>query len=130
MTSSGIEYTDNKTLFVVVVLFSLFNMFLKPLLILFALPFVIMTLGLGLWVINALLLYMTGALVDGFTVASFWSALWGALLISLVSGVTTALLSPNKRVVISGNINVNGARRGRRSNAPKTADKDPNVIDV
>lgn len=129
LTSSGIEVADNKTLFVVVVLLSLFNVFLKPFLILFALPFVIMTLGLGIWVINALILYLTGVLIDGFTVASAGSALWGAFLISLVSGLSTVLLSPDKRIVISGNVNLNGGRRSK-AKAPKAVHKDPNVIDV
>ena len=49
------------------------NVSLKPLLIFFALPFVIFTFGLGIIVINALLVMLAGAVVPGFEVASFWS---------------------------------------------------------
>ena len=59
------------------------NIFLKPLLILFTLPLTIVTLGLFLFVINALVLMVVGKLADGFRVDGFLPALAGSVLITL-----------------------------------------------
>ena len=82
---SGIHYDDGGTLILVVLLLSLFNAILKPLLVLFTLPFILLTLGLGVIVINALLFLFVGRLIEGFHVDSFWSALWGALIVSITN---------------------------------------------
>ncbi len=84
-TSRGISYEDYLALVLVVLVLSFLNLILKPVLILFTLPFVILSLGFGVWVINALLLRMADGLVTGFTVASWEAAFWGALVISLTS---------------------------------------------
>lgn len=81
----GISYDSALALFVAVVLLSFLNAVLGPMLILLALPFVILTLGLGILVINAGLFLLAGWLVQGFHVGGFLPALWGAL----VMGVTT-----------------------------------------
>ncbi|HQY05394.1 MAG TPA: phage holin family protein [Lacunisphaera sp.] len=90
----GISYDTGTTLFVVVLLLSLFNAVLKPLLLLFTLPFIVLTLGVGIWLINAVLFYFVGRLVDGFHVASFGSALLGALIVSVTNLVLNRLLTP------------------------------------
>jgi putative membrane protein len=77
---------------VVVLLLSFFNLFLKPLLVLFTLPFILLTMGLGLIVINALLFLFVGWLVEGFYVASFWSALGGACVVSVTNFVMSRML--------------------------------------
>ena len=82
---TGIECRDGMTLLTVVVLLSFFNAILKPLLLLFTLPFIVLTLGLGVLVINALLFMLVGRLVEGFHVAGFWPAVWGALVVSLTN---------------------------------------------
>ncbi len=92
----GIEYNTGSTLFVVVLLLSFFNVILKPLLVLFTLPFIILTMGLGMLVINALLFMFVGRLVDGFVVTSFWSALGGAVIVSLTNYVLIRLLAPRR----------------------------------
>ena len=81
----GIHYDEGGTLVLVVLLLSLFNAILKPLLVLFTLPFILLTLGLGVIVINALLFLFVGRLVEGFYVDSFWSALGGALIVSITN---------------------------------------------
>jgi putative membrane protein len=63
----------------------LFNAFLKPLLVLFALPFVMMTLGLGILFINALLLLLAAEIVPGFGVDGFFAAFLGALVIGSIN---------------------------------------------
>ena len=85
----GISCDDGATLVSVVLLLSLFNAVLKPLLVLFTLPFILVTMGLGVVMINALLFLLVARLVEGFHVAGFWSAVLG----SLVIGVTNLLLS-------------------------------------
>ncbi|MBL9219453.1 MAG: phage holin family protein [Opitutaceae bacterium] len=90
----GISYDTGTTLLVVVLLLSLFNAVLKPLLLLFTLPFIVLTMGLGIWMINAVLFYFVGRLVDGFHVAGFGSALLGALIVSVTNLVLNRLLTP------------------------------------
>ena len=90
----GIECTDRVTLFVVVLLLSFLNVVLKPLLVLFTLPFIVLTMGLGMIVINALLFLLVGQVVDGFQVAGFWSAVGGALIVSVTNLVFIRLLAP------------------------------------
>ncbi|MES1168443.1 MAG: phage holin family protein, partial [Oleiharenicola lentus] len=85
---------DGQTLIVVVLVLSVFNVILKPLLLLFTLPFIILSLGLGIWLINALLFFAAGRLVEGFHVAGFGSALFGALIVSVTSMVMNSLLRP------------------------------------
>lgn len=89
---TGISYKDGVTLFWVVLLLSLFNAILKPVLVLFTLPFIVLTMGIGMLVINALLFLWVGHLVKGFQVAGFWPALWGALIVSITNLVMNRLL--------------------------------------
>lgn len=93
----GISCDNGLTLAVVVLLLSFFNVVLKPLLLLFTLPFVVLTMGLGIWVINAGLFYLVGRLVEGFHVAGFGSALLGALIVSVTNLVMSRqMLAPAK----------------------------------
>lgn len=90
----GISYDSGLTLTVVVLLLSFFNVVLKPLLLLFTLPFIVLTMGLGIWLINAFLFYVVGKLVDGFHVTGFGSALLGALIVSVTNLVINRLMAP------------------------------------
>ena len=92
----GIRYDTVATLAVVVLVLSFFNAVLKPLLLLFTLPFIVLSLGIGVWVINAILFYFVGSLVDGFHVAGFGSALLGALIVSLTNLLLNRLLAPRR----------------------------------
>ena len=94
----GIRCDSGVTLVVVVLLLSLFNAILKPLLVVFTLPFVVLSLGLGVWLINAFLFLLVGRLVEGFHVRDFGSALWGALIISLTNIVLSGMF--RTRVVV------------------------------
>ena len=67
----------------------LVNTFIKPLLILFTLPLVLLTLGLFLLVINAIILYTLPHFVTGFHVPGFFSAFFGSILLSLITGLFT-----------------------------------------
>lgn len=88
----GIHYDTAGTLAVVVILLSFFNAVLKPLMVLFTLPFIVLSLGIGVWLINAGLFYFVGKLVEGFHVAGFGSALLGALIVSLTNLILTNML--------------------------------------
>src|SRR5687768_16109319 len=81
----GIQCDNGTTLIAVVLLLSFFNAILKPLLVLFTLPFILVTMGLGVVVINAVLFLLVGQLVHGFYVAGFWTALGGSLVVSLTN---------------------------------------------
>jgi putative membrane protein len=107
----GIRYDSPTTLLVVVLVLSLFNAVLRPLLVLFTLPFIVLTMGLGVLVINALLFLFVGRLVDGFEVSSFWSALGGSVIVSLTNLILSSMIRPRP-----------GSRRG----SPPARD----VIDV
>jgi putative membrane protein len=87
----GIRCDDAGTLIAVVLLLSLLNAILKPVLVLFTLPFILLTMGLGMVVINALLFLLAGRLVNGFHVGGFWSAVGGALVISVTNFVLSRL---------------------------------------
>jgi putative membrane protein len=88
----GIHYDTAGTLAVVVIVLSFCNAVLKPLMVLFTLPFIVLSLGIGVWIINALLFYFVGKLVDGFHVAGFGSAMLGALVVSLTNLFLTRML--------------------------------------
>jgi len=130
-TSNGISYHGPGsfgphgwgTLALVALALSLFNMVLKPLLVVFTLPFVILTFGLGLWVINALLFLLAGAVVPGFEVASFGSALWGSLVVSVVSLMVYLMLGPRRRSLRTRVL-------GGVSGSPPSARRDRDVIDL
>lgn len=66
-------------------LLGVLNAFIRPILLIFALPLLVLTLGLFTIVINAVFLYLVAHLVNGFYVADFWTAIKGAILISIVS---------------------------------------------
>lgn len=70
----------------------LVNMLVKPVLVLLTLPITIVTLGLFLIVINALLFWFVGSVLKGFQVNGFWWAAGGAILYSLISGLLTKLI--------------------------------------
>jgi putative membrane protein len=73
-------------------LLGLVNTFIRPLLVLLTLPATLLTLGLFIFVINALLFWLVGSFVEGFHVAGFWSAFFGAILYSVISWALSTLL--------------------------------------
>ncbi len=79
----GIAVSNYFSAIVVAFVMALLNTFIKPLLIFFTLPATIFTLGLFLFVINAVIVLMASSLVGGFYVSGFWSALLFSLLFSL-----------------------------------------------
>jgi len=93
---SGVSCDDGGTLVTVVILLSVFNAILKPVLVLFTLPFIVLTLGLGLVVINACLFLLVDRLVEGFHVASFGDALLAALIVGTTNLILLSLTKKNQ----------------------------------
>lgn len=81
----GVHVTDFWTAIVFAFVLALLNMFIKPLLILFTLPVTFFTLGLFLFVINALVVLLASKFVDGFTIDSFWWALLFSIILSIIT---------------------------------------------
>jgi|SRR2546426_8527838 len=77
---------------VAALLLGLVNAVARPILLLLTLPVTVLTLGLFIFVINGLLFWAVSALVPGFDVAGFWSAVLGAIVFSLISWLLSALL--------------------------------------
>lgn len=88
----GIESDSLGAGLAAVLVLTLINSLIRPLLYLLALPLILVTLGLFMVVINALLLQLTATLVKGFTVSGFGASFWGALVISVVSSLLNTLL--------------------------------------
>jgi len=78
----------------------LINAVVRPILILLTLPFTLLTLGLFLFVLNAFCLWLTAEVVKGFEVHGFWAAIFGSLLVSLVSWTLSAFVSDRGRIVV------------------------------
>lgn len=88
----GVHVSGFMSALIVALVLGLLNIFVRPLLVLLTLPATILTLGLFLLVINALIILLCDTLVKGFKVDSFWSALLFSIVLSLcqslVSGVS------------------------------------------
>ncbi|MBI4013484.1 MAG: phage holin family protein [Candidatus Rokubacteria bacterium] len=80
--------------------FGLINAIVRPVLLILTLPLTLVTLGLFLFVLNGFCFWLTSALVKGFEVHGFWPAVFGALLVSVVSWLLTAFLSDRGKVVV------------------------------
>ncbi len=121
----GIHYDTLGTLIVVVLLLSLFNAVLKPVLVLFSLPFILLTLGLGMLIINALLFLLVARILHpAFTVDGFWDALGGSLIVSLTNMILTNLIGKKPRPPGPG---VGGGGPGP---SPSRKIKSDDVIDI
>lgn len=89
---SGVELQGFAAAMVAALVIGLFNIFLRPLLVLLTLPVTMLTMGLFLFIINALLFWAAATLLDGFQVRDFAAALLGSLLYSMFSLVIDSAL--------------------------------------
>ena len=92
----GIRYDDLGTLAVTGLVLGFVNFLVRPRVTLLTLPLVLVTLGLWLLVVNALMLMLTSWLVDGFSVDGFLTAVGGAIVIGLVNWILGAMLRDDK----------------------------------
>jgi putative membrane protein len=117
---SGVDYHGNyAALAITALILGILNAFLRPLLLLVTLPLNVLSFGILTLFINAFLFWLAGRLVSEFTVDGFWSAFFGALIVSIVSFFLNSLLVRKGRVEF-----YHGQSRSPRP------PRDDNVIDV
>ena len=93
----GVQITGIGSFVLAAVLLGLVNGFVRPIAIVLTLPITIITLGLFLLILNAAMFGLVAALLDNFTVAGFWSALFGALIVGITSTVASWYIGPDGR---------------------------------
>ena len=81
----GIDFADKQSLFVSALLLGLANAIIKPVLVFLTIPLTILSFGLFLLVINALMMLMVARAVPGFRLSGFWTAFFASIFISLLS---------------------------------------------
>ena len=97
-TVPGIEAESFSAGLAAVLVLTILNVLLRPLLLVLTLPLIVLSLGLFLVVLNALLLELTAYLVKGFSVSGFWPAVGGALVISIVTSLLTFLGADRRHI--------------------------------
>lgn len=125
----GISYQNFTSLLVASLLLGILNALVKPFLLLLSLPLLVLSLGFFLLIINAGLLSLVGWLVKGFNVAGFWSAVFGALIISIVNIFLNSMTGTgNARVTV----NRGGNPQGHKPHDHRNDDDDGGgpIIDV
>ena len=106
----GIQVSGFLSAFFAAAILGILNSFFRPILLILTLPVNILSLGLFTFVINALMLMMVSGVISGFKVYGFWSAVFGSLLISLVSWLLTSFISERGTVQYIDLKNVGGNR--------------------
>ena len=90
---SGVQVANYTSALWAAAVIGLLNILVRPLLVVLTIPVTIVTLGLFLFVINALMFWAAGSMLDGFHVAGFWAAMLGSMIYSLMSMVIDNLLA-------------------------------------
>jgi putative membrane protein len=93
----GVQVSAFGSAVLVALVLSLLNLIVKPILVILTLPVTILTLGLFLLVINALIILLASSLVSGFSVDGFWQALLFSLLLSVLESVLFAFLKEDSK---------------------------------
>ncbi len=106
----GIQVGGFFPAFFAAAILGILNAFFRPLLLLLTLPLNILTLGLFTFVINAIMLMMASGVIPGFEVHGFWSAVFGSLLISIISWLLTSFIGKRGTVDYIDLKNVGGNR--------------------
>ncbi|MEE9363039.1 MAG: phage holin family protein [Cellulophaga sp.] len=93
----GIGVDNYTTAIIVAVVLSLLNFIVKPILVILTLPVTILTLGLFLLIINAIIILLADNLISGFSVDSIWWAILFSLLLSFLQSILFSLLKEDKK---------------------------------
>jgi len=93
----GVSAASAESLIWAAVALALINAFVRPILVLLTLPVTVLTLGLFLLILNAAMLNLAAYFVDGFEVTGFWSSVFGAIVVSIVSSLCANLIGPKGR---------------------------------
>ena len=91
----GIQVNGIFSAFFAAAFLSILNAFFRPVLILLTLPLTILTLGFFTFVINAIMLMMVAGVLSGFNISGFWSAVFGSLMISIISWFINSFINEN-----------------------------------
>jgi putative membrane protein len=86
----GIRYDTTGSLIGAALLLGILNAFVRPILLILSAPLILLTLGFFVLVVNSLMLLLVPSVVSGFHVDRFWSAFWGAIIISIISWMLSA----------------------------------------
>ena len=92
----GVRVAGFTTALIVAIVLGLLNIFIKPILVIFTLPVTILTLGLFLLIINALIILLCTKIVGGFSVDTFWTALFFSVILSLLLSIMNGILGEGK----------------------------------
>ena len=84
------------TALIVAMVLGLLNIFIKPIIVIFTFPVTILTLGLFLLVINAIIILLCANIVRGFAIDSFWTALFFSIVLSLLQSIMNGILGEEK----------------------------------
>jgi putative membrane protein len=93
----GVQITGTGTFILAAVLLGLANGFVRPIAFILTLPLTIITLGLFLFMLNAAMFGLVAAMLDNFVVAGFWSAIFGAIIVSITSTIASWYIGPKGR---------------------------------
>ncbi|EXI78559.1 MAG: Membrane protein of unknown function [Candidatus Accumulibacter appositus] len=93
---ASIHLASFATAMIAALLLGLVNAALRPLLVLLTLPVTLLSFGLFLFVINGLMFWLAGSLLDGFVVSGFWPGVFGAFLYSIIASMLSSLLTIRK----------------------------------
>lgn len=93
---TGIRVASLGTALVAALVLGLVNTLIRPVLVVLTLPATLLTLGLFIFIINGLLFWFVGSFVRGFTVDGFWTAVFGAIVYSIISWALAALVRPRR----------------------------------
>jgi putative membrane protein len=92
----GVHVAGFTTALIVAIVLGLLNIFIKPILVILTLPVTIITLGLFLLVINALMILLCTKIVGGFSVDTFWTALIFSIILSVLQSIMNGILGEGK----------------------------------
>lgn len=92
----GVRVAGFTTALIVAIVLGLLNIFIKPILVILTLPVTILTLGLFLLIINALMILLCTKIVDGFSVDTFLTALFFSIILSLLQSIMNGILGDGK----------------------------------
>lgn len=93
---SGVRVANFSTALIVAVVLGMLNIFIKPILVILTLPVTIVSLGLFLLVINAILILLCTKIVGGFEVDSFWTALFFSIILSVLQSIVLSITGADK----------------------------------
>ncbi len=96
----GVSISGAWTFILAAVLLGLVNAFVRPIAFVLTLPITLVTLGLFLFVLNAAMFALVAAMLDNFIVSGFWSALFGAIIVSITSTIASWYIGPDGRVEV------------------------------